>query len=91
MIINIRAFGALKHYLGGDRQQVELPKGATLQDLMYVVDTNWSKILPPQLWNIEKKRFNGVIILVDSTPEQELDTPLKENQEVHLVKITVGG
>lgn len=91
MIVNVRAFGPLKHYLGEDRQQVELPEGATLQDLMYVVDTNWSKILPPQLWDIEKKRLNGVIILVDSTPVQELDTPLEENQEVHLVKIMVGG
>lgn len=91
MIITVRAFGPLKHYLGEDRQQVELPRGATLQDLMHVIDTNWGRVLPSQLWDTEKKRFHGVIILVDSTPVQELDTPLKENQEVHLVKVMVGG
>lgn len=91
MRINIRAFGPLKHYLGEDRQQVELPEGATLQDLMHVVDTNWGEVLPPQLWDAEKKQFHGVIILADSTQMQELDTPLKENQEVYLVKVMVGG
>jgi sulfur carrier protein ThiS len=58
---------------------------------MHVIDTNWGKVLPPQFWDAEKKRFHGVIILVNNTTVQALDTPLKENQEVYLVKVMVGG
>ncbi len=91
MTINVRAFGSLKHYLGEDRQHLELPEGATLQDLMHIINTKWGGVLPPQLWDANKTQFHGVNILVNNTPVKELDTPLRENQEVLLVKVMVGG
>ena len=91
MIINIRAFGPLRHYLGENRQQLELPERATLQELMQVIAMKWGGSFPSQLWDAEKQQFHGVSILVNGISVQTLDTPLTENQEVMLVKSTVGG
>jgi hypothetical protein len=92
MVIHIKGLSTFSRCFGEDSQQVELPAGATLQDLMYVIDTKWSGILSPQFWDADKKKFRGVVVVaIDNNAIREPTTVLQNNQEVLLVKILAGG
>ena len=91
MVIHIKGVGTMKRYFGEDGREVEMPAGATLQDLMYVIDTNWGGTLSPQFWDADKKQFRGVIIAIDNTPIREPNTVLQDNQEVLFFKVVAGG
>jgi molybdopterin converting factor small subunit len=92
MVVRLRFFGALKQYLGGDRFQVELPTGATLRDLLDLIDARWGDKLPPQFWDAEAKRFPGPILVMTNDVDVHDDKmPLSDHQEIFIIEHVAGG
>lgn len=92
MIVRLRIFGALQQYLGGSQLEVELPEGATLRDLLHVIDTRWGETLPPQFWNTEARHFRGSVLIMSRNADVEnSDLLLSDQQEISLLVPTVGG
>ena len=92
MIVCLRVFGSLAHYLGGARIKVELPGGATLRDLMNLIDSRWGARIPAQLWDSEAKRFRGpVTVMLGGNDVQDEGTPLSEQDEVFVLLPLAGG
>jgi molybdopterin converting factor small subunit len=92
MTIRLRVFGALETYLGGARLAVKLPAGASLRNLLDLIDAQWGDKLPPQFWNAETKRFRGpVLIMSQGIDMYDEDTPLSDQQEIMLLVPLAGG
>jgi len=92
MKVFLRAFGTLVNNIGKDRHSLDLPERATLQDLMDLIYHQWHKKLPKVFWNPDKKLLSSsVIIMVDNCRVKTLDNQLRENQEVYLIQVMVGG
>jgi len=92
MIVFLRVFGSLAQYLGGARVQVELPGGATLRDLMHLIDSRWGTQMPAQLWDSEAKRFRGPItVMIGGNDVHDEETPLSEQDEVFVLVPLAGG
>jgi len=82
----------MKEHLGVKRLDIHLADGATLENLMEYFDTHLSSIIPQFLWNKQKKEFRGpVLISIDQKVVRVLQTPLKDGQEIRLVKAATGG
>lgn len=92
MLIRLRVFGALERYLGGDHHEVELPQGATVRDLMDLIDERWGDELPSQFWDPEMKRFKGpVLIMSEGVDVLDQDMPLADQQQLMLLVSLSGG
>lgn len=92
MLIKLRIFGVLETYLGGDRQEIELPSGAKVRDLLDLIDRHWGHQLPPQLWNTERKRFQGAVLLMSEGVELlDEELPLSDGQQLILLVPLSGG
>jgi molybdopterin converting factor small subunit len=86
MLVRLRVFGSLSRYLGGTRQEVELSTGATLRDLLNLVDAQWGRELPSRFWSEQNKRFQGpVLIMSEGVDLYDEDTPLWDQQEIMLL------
>jgi len=92
MKVYINAFGLLKKYFGDSKYCLEIPKGSTMYDLMNVINGVWGEKLPPYLWDSEKKRFRGsVVIMIQKKAITSMEALLNEGQEVNLYKVLTGG
>ncbi len=92
MIVYLRPFGALERHLGGGRLAVELPAGATLGDLYALIDERWGPQLPDKLWDGERQRFRGLVVVMSRGGDLTAPaTPLADGQEISLVMPLVGG
>ena len=92
MIVCLRVFGSLAHYLGGARVKVELPRDATLRDLMNLIDSRWGTQIPAQLWDGEVKRFRSpVTVMIGGNDIHDEGTPLSEQDEVFVLVPLAGG
>jgi molybdopterin converting factor small subunit len=92
MIVRLRVFGVLEHYLGGARLEVELPPGASLRDLLDLIDARWGAELPGQLWDREARRFRGpVLVMTCNADVHDYDMVLSDQQEISLLVPLAGG
>lgn len=92
MLIKLRIFGVLETYLGGDRQEIELPSGAQVRDLLDLIDRHCGHQLPPQLWNTKRKRFQGTVLLMSEGVEiLDEELPLSDGQQLILLMPLSGG
>ena len=92
MLIRLRIFGVLETYLGGDRQEVELPPGAKVRNLLDLIDRRWGNQLPPQFWDTERKRFQGAVLLLSEGVEVlDEELPLSDGQQLILLVPLSGG
>jgi molybdopterin converting factor small subunit len=92
MLIRLRIFGALERYLGGDRHEVELRQGATVRDLMDLIDERWGDELPSQFWDPERKRFQGpVLIMSEGVDVLDQELPLADQQQLMILVPLSGG
>ena len=92
MLIRLRVFGSLEKYLGGARHEITLDVGATLRDLLDLVDYRWGKELPSQFWDEGARRFQGPVLIMSLGADiYDEDTALSEGQEImFLVPLSAG-
>ena len=70
----------------------ELPSGATLADLLAVMDSQIGERFPPQTWNRDTCQFNKqVLFLVNNTQISDLSTPLQDGDIVRVYVPISGG
>ena len=92
MTIRLQALGELRESFGAGMVEVPLAEGSTLKGLLAAVGARWARALPPHLWDAEAGRFRGpVVFIVGKTPVRDLDTPLRDGEQVSLFKALVGG
>jgi molybdopterin converting factor small subunit len=92
MIIHLRIFGSLKDYLGDASPDAELPEGATVRDLLNLIESRWGNTLPPELWDAETKRFRAPVLMISQgTDLHDLGIRLSDQQEIFLLMPLAGG
>ena len=92
MIVRLRLFGMLQRLCGGERFALDLPPGATLADLLEAIDERWGAALPAGLWDRQRRRFSGpVVLLSDGRDLHDPAMPLVEGQDISLVVPLAGG
>ncbi|UCF98466.1 MAG: MoaD/ThiS family protein [Spirochaetaceae bacterium] len=92
MTVRIRGLGPFRGIFGEQAQSIILSSGDRLKDLIRAIQEKWSELLPSHLWDHEYWRARRpVVIMVEGTRVTDLNTPLKENQEVLIMKVSAGG
>lgn len=92
MHIFIEGVGPLKEYLGDDTHEVVMTPDAVVADLYPLIAEYWGTNLPPHLWNSEKQKFRGaVVVVINGTPVQDLNRKLNHGDHIQLVKALTGG
>lgn len=92
MKVVIKSIADLRDYFGREPVDLELPEGASLVDLLDAVAIRWGPGLPKYLWDAEKHRFRGpILLLIDKKVCLDLTTPLEDGQEVIVMKALAGG
>jgi molybdopterin converting factor small subunit len=93
MTVRIRGLGQFRSIFGELIHSLTLPSGNSLQDVLRVIQDKWAdRLLPPQLWDHEKcAARHPVVLMVDSKRISDMNTPVEENQEVIIMKVSVGG
>jgi molybdopterin converting factor small subunit len=92
MKVYLKSIGDLRDYLGREPQEIELPDGAQFGELLALIGRDWGPRLPAFIWDAEKQQFRGaVFFVVDKQVVQDMDVPLKDGQEVALMRALSGG
>ena len=92
MTIRLQAKGELRECFGEGMVEVPLAEGSTLAGLLAAVEARWGGSLPPHLWDTEAGRFRGpVVFMIGKTPVRDMETPLRDGEDVSLFKVLVGG
>ena len=92
MTVRIRGLGPFRRIFGEQAQPITLSSGDRLKDLMRAVQEKWADLLPSHLWDHEKRTvMRPAILMVEGKRVTDMNTPLKENQEVLITKVSVGG
>lgn len=92
MTVRIRGLGPFRSIFGEQAHPLTLSSGDRLQDVMRAVQDKWADMLLPQLWDHEKRTArHPVVLMVEGKRITDMNTPLKENQEVIIMRVSVGG
>ncbi len=92
MKVYLKSIGDLRDYLGRDPHEIELPEGARFGQLLRLIGERWGKSLPPFMWDAGKQQFRGAVyFVVDKQVVQDMDMPLKDGQEIALMRALSGG
>ena len=92
MKIRLKSIGDLRDYFGREPQEIELPADASVRALLAAIGERWGSALPPYLWDPEKGQFRGaVFLLADQHVIQDMETPLRDGQEIVLMRALSGG
>ncbi|MGQ9684184.1 MAG: MoaD/ThiS family protein [Anaerolineae bacterium] len=92
MIVCLRLFGMLQRLCGAERAQIELPPEATLAELLEAIDARWGAALPAKLWDRQRRRFIGPVVLLSGGSDlHDPATRLVDGQEISLVVPLAGG
>jgi molybdopterin synthase sulfur carrier subunit len=92
MKVTLKTIGDLRDYLGREPQEVDLPEGANLKDLLRWVEDRYGATLPAYLWDAQEHQFRGpVVLIINKKVVFDFSTPLKDGLEVTVMKALVGG
>jgi len=92
MKVGLKAIGDLRDYLGRGIQEIELPEGAHIVDLLKAIDQRWGAVMPSYLWDPQSCQFKGpVLLVIDQKAVQDVDLRLKEGEEIIVMKAIAGG
>ncbi len=92
MKVYLKSIGDLRDYFGRETQEIELPEGATFQQLLEAIGQRWGAVLPPYIWDAAKGEFRSALFLVvDKQVVQDMARALSDGQQIALVKALSGG
>lgn len=84
--------GILSEWLGTKEVCLELPRGASLRDLMLHLRHIFSHRMPQQLWDPEKDAFVAQVLATSGgEPLRDLEATLEEAQEIRFFLLLAGG
>lgn len=91
--VTLQATGPMREYFPGPDQDLELPDGATLGDLLDRIDADHGERLAGStIWNRQARKFRGpVVIKAGPRVVTARTAPLRDRQVVSLIKALVGG
>jgi hypothetical protein len=92
MQVKVEPAGTIQKHFPGKIMFFTLRKDARLSDLYDEIGNSIGSSLPKSIWNHEKSRFRGpVIVASDNTVLKEEETLLRHNQLITLKRLLVGG
>ncbi|WP_092226182.1 hypothetical protein [Desulforhopalus singaporensis] len=92
MKVNIEPIGIMKNYFPLPRIEITLRESATLADLFNEVGVSLGDKLADAIWNREKSRFRGPVLLWSNGELIKDDaTQLHDGQKIELRRYLVGG
>ena len=92
LIIKILVSGILKRYFDQTSFQIVLNDNATLRDLYEYIHAHWVECLPPSIWNRDKKKFRGpVIVMSEQRVLKNDDEKLYNEQIINMFRFISGG
>jgi hypothetical protein len=92
MKITLKSIADLRDYFGREPVVLDLPEGATLQQVVEAIAARWGKALPAYMWDGARPGFRGpILLLVDKKVQQDFSVALQDGQEVIVMKALAGG
>jgi hypothetical protein len=92
MNIKISVSGILKRYFEQPSFLINLSNEASLEDLFQYIHQHWAEQLPPSIWNSEKRRFRGPVIMMSNQKVlKNKKEKLNHNQHIELFRFVSGG
>ena len=92
MIIHFKTQGYIAQWFQEEDCFVTLPQPSTLAHFFAAIDEKFGDRLPQSIWNAEKKRFRGpVIVSIDNTTVKDENFILLETQMVCISRFLIGG
>jgi hypothetical protein len=92
MKIIFRSIAGLRDYFGREPVELEPPEDATLQTVIETIGVRWGSELPAYMWDHSKTQFRGpILLLIDRKVPSDSNVPLRNGQEVTVMKALVGG
>ena len=92
MKIFLKSIANLRNYFGYEPVELELPENSTLQTVVDIIAERWGSQLPTYMWDSSKLQFRGpILLLVDKKVQTNFSEPLKNGQEVTILKALMGG
>lgn len=92
MQIRLQPTGTIQQHFPEEVMTFTLEDNATLFDLYNEIGYSIGSRLPKSIWNHEKNKFRGpVIIISDNRVLKNKDTLLRNNQLIKLKRVLVGG
>jgi len=91
--VTLQAVGPMREYFPGPGQDLELPDGATLGDLLDRIDAaHGERLAGTSIWNRQARKFRGPVVIKAGTRlVTSRAAPLQDRQVVSLIKAVVGG
>lgn len=92
MEICIEIKGIMKDYFPTEQIKFRLKDRATLADLYSKIGESFGEMLPNAIWNREKNRFRGPVLLISNSKLIKNETTqLQDGQKIEVSRYLVGG
>lgn len=92
MKVKVNFMGTLSKYAGVESVNIELRDGALYSDLLNELGARYGDKFPEKCWDAEKNEFVKPISAIGSRGDiEERDTPLADNDEIHVLIPVSGG
>jgi molybdopterin converting factor small subunit len=92
MRVKVRFVGLMRRYIGSADEELELPDGAGVEELLRMLGSRYAEKLPPGLWREEEGSFHHSVKAARSgekfLSEKER---LRDGDEIYLVFRMAGG
>ena len=92
MIVYVRAFGIVQPVLGERRLAIEMPGGASIQEVLEILAARYYTDRKEEIWDAERHAFQiPVIVMTGGRDVFDYSRPLEDEQEIMLVAPMAGG
>jgi len=92
MRVEIQLSGSIQLYFSDAKMHFNLKNNATLADLYEEMGHSIGSKMSKAIWNHEKKRFRGPVVVVSNNEILKgEDTLLHDNQLIELKRFLIGG
>jgi len=90
--VKVRFTGILRHYAGVKEEEVELPDGAKVTDLMLCIGRQFGSRLPENMWDAGEEKFHPLIQATRrGSPIAEEGEELNDGDEIFVFSRMAGG
>lgn len=92
MKIKIHFLGILANFFQADATELDLPGTPTLKDLLVKVGIQYGDLLPPEIWDREKKIFLSTLFIRGKGRDLRIpEESLLDGEEVYFLLPQAGG
>jgi len=92
MIVYVRAFGIVQPALGERRLAIEMPGGASIQEVLEILAARYYTDRKEEIWDAERQVFRiPVIVMTGGRDVFDYSGSMEDEQEIMLVAPMAGG